>query len=395
MYIVFDTETTGLPKNWNLPYTDTDNWPRCIQIAWQLHDEKGQLVESKDFLIRPDGFDIPYDSERIHGISTLLAETEGIPLREMMSEFNKDLGRSEFIVGQNVKFDTNVMGSEFVRLNMETPMHDMPILDTCTETTAQLCRIPGGRGGKFKLPTLTELHKHLFDVPFGEAHNATADVEATARSFFELVRRRIFTAEELHTDESYFENYLDVNTDVIQSVGLKHVNLKRKSEELKAKHETQEEVSQEDIEEGLELLAETSFIHLHNHSQFSVLQSTSNIKDLIKKTAEYNMPAVALTDTGNMMAAFHFEKHITAHNKNVRKEREEAENEGKPFHQKEITPIIGCEFNICEDHTNKTVKDNGYQVVLLAKNKKGYHNIAKMSSIAFTEGKYYVPRIGS
>src|SRR5690554_3793507 len=154
-----------------------------------------------------------------------------------------------------------------------------------------------------------------------------------------------------------------------------------------------EKISKEEIKEGLEQLAETSFVHLHNHSQFSVLQSTSNIKDLIKKTAEYNMPAVALTDTGNMMAAFHFEKHITAHNKNVRKLREEAETEGKPFHQKEITAIIGCEFHICEDHTNKTVKDNGYQVVLLAKNKKGYHNIAKMSSIAFTEGKYYVPRI--
>src|SRR5690554_3490558 len=393
MYIVFDTETTGLPKNWNLPYTDTDNWPRCIQIAWQLHDDKGQLIEAKDFIIRPDGFDIPYDSERIHGISTLLAEKEGIPLREMLEEFNKDLDKSEFIVGQNVGFDINVMGSEFVRLNMETPMHDIPILDTCTETTAELCRIPGGRGGRFKLPTLTELHQHLFEVPFGEAHNATADVEATARSFFELVRRRVFTAQELHRDESYFDNYLDVNTDVIQPVGLKHENLKQKSQELKEKHETQEEVSKEEIEEGLEQLAETSFVHLHNHSQFSVLQSTSNIKDLIKKTAEFNMPAVALTDTGNMMAAFHFEKHITAHNKNVKKEREAAEKEGKPFHKNEITPIIGCEFNICEDHTNKTVKDNGYQVVLLAKNKKGYHNLAKMSSIAFTEGRYYVPRI--
>ena len=393
MYIVFDTETTGLPKNWNLPYTDTDNWPRCIQIAWQLHDDKGQLIEAKDFLIRPDGFDIPYDSERIHGISTLLAEKEGVSLRDMLEEFNKDLEKSEFIVGQNVGFDINVMGSEFVRLKMETPMHDMPILDTCTETTAELCRIPGGRGGRFKLPTLTELHKHLFDVPFGEAHNATADVEATARSFFELLRRRIFTAQELQRDESYIEDYLDNNTDVIQPVGLKHVNLKQRSQDLKEQFETQEEVSKEEIEEGLEKLAETSFVHLHNHSQFSVLQSTSSVKELIKKTAEYNMPAVALTDTGNMMAAFHFEKHITSHNKNVRKAREEAEKEGKPFNQKEIIPIIGCEFNICEDHTNKTVKDNGYQVVLLAKNKKGYHNLAKMSSIAFTAGRYYVPRI--
>ena len=72
MYIIFDTETTGLPRNWNAPITDTDNWPRVIQIAWQLHNDMGELIESKDFLITPEGFDIPYDAEQIHGISTAL-----------------------------------------------------------------------------------------------------------------------------------------------------------------------------------------------------------------------------------------------------------------------------------------------------------------------------------
>ena len=70
MYLVFDTETTGLPSNWNAPITDVNNWPRCVQIAWQLHDELGELVEQKDFLIKPDGFDIPYEAEKIHDIST-------------------------------------------------------------------------------------------------------------------------------------------------------------------------------------------------------------------------------------------------------------------------------------------------------------------------------------
>jgi LemA protein len=54
-------------------------------------------------------------------------------------------------------------------------MGEMPILDTCTEVTASLLKLPGGRGGKFKLPTLTELHQYLFDQPFAEAHNATAE----------------------------------------------------------------------------------------------------------------------------------------------------------------------------------------------------------------------------
>ncbi len=53
MYLIFDTETTGLPKRWDAPITDTDNWPRCIQIAWQLHDAMGNLIESQDFIVKP------------------------------------------------------------------------------------------------------------------------------------------------------------------------------------------------------------------------------------------------------------------------------------------------------------------------------------------------------
>ena len=84
MYLIFDTETTGLPKNFRAPITDTDNWPRCIQIAWQLHDELGNCIEHEDYLIKPEGFNIPYDAEKIHGISTELAEQDGIPLIEVL-----------------------------------------------------------------------------------------------------------------------------------------------------------------------------------------------------------------------------------------------------------------------------------------------------------------------
>jgi len=113
MYLIYDTETTGLPKDWNAPISDSDNWPRCIQIAWQLHDEMGQIIEHQDYLVRPDGFDIPYDSERIHGISTDLATEKGVPLKEVLDKFNEALGKAKFIVGQNLGFDINIMGAEF------------------------------------------------------------------------------------------------------------------------------------------------------------------------------------------------------------------------------------------------------------------------------------------
>ena len=116
MYLIFDTETTGLPKRWNAPVTDVDNWPRCIQIAWQLHDDMGRCVEHQDYLIRPDGFNIPYDAEKIHGISTELATEQGLLLHEVLELFNVALSKTNFVVGQNVGFDLNIMGCEFHRL---------------------------------------------------------------------------------------------------------------------------------------------------------------------------------------------------------------------------------------------------------------------------------------
>ncbi|UOY08255.1 DNA polymerase III subunit alpha [Muricauda sp. SCSIO 64092] len=395
MYLIFDTETTGLPKRYDAPITDTDNWPRCVQISWQLHDAMGNLVDHQDYLVQPDGFNIPYESEQIHGISTALAEQEGVPLQTVLEKFNEVLSKAKFVVGQNVDFDINVMGCEFYRSDVENPLQELPVLDTCTEHTAELCKIPGGRGGKFKLPTLTELHEFLFGEPFAEAHNATADVEATTRCFFELVRKQQFTQEQLDVQPDYFERFLKANPTPIELIGLKHINLREASKKIADALWEKDTggASQIDLQQNIKDLAEVDFAHLHNHSQFSVLQSTMGTRDLVKLAAEHQMPAVALTDHGNMMGAFHFVKEVKAHNKSIKQQNEEAIANGEEPTGTEIKPIIGCEFFVCEDHSNKSVKDNGYQIVLLAKNKNGYRNLAKMASLAYTDGFYYVPRI--
>ncbi|MGL4584841.1 MAG: DNA polymerase III subunit alpha [Flavobacterium sp.] len=393
MYLIFDTETTGLPKSWQAPITDTDNWPRCVQIAWQLHDEYGKLIEHQDYLIKPEGYNIPYDAERIHGISTELAEQQGISLEEALAHFNIALSKTKFIVGQNLGFDLNIMGCEFYRKGVDSIMAQLPVLDTCTEVTAEMLKLPGGRGGRFKLPTLTELHTFLFGVPFGEAHNATADVEATTRCFLELIKHDTFSAKELQQDEDYVKRYREANPEPFQLIGLKHINLQKASEEIRKKLAKQESgTSVEVSDHARELLDNAKFAHLHVHSQFSILQSTIAINNLVKKAGEYDMSAVAITDHGNMMGAFHFVMAVNNHNKGIEaKNKERVENGEEPLQT--LTPIVGCEFFVCENHTDKTKKDNGYQVVLLAKNKAGYHNLAKMASIAYTDGFYYVPRI--
>lgn len=393
MYLIFDTETTGLPKSWSAPISDTDNWPRCVQIAWQLHDSMGNVIEHQDYLIKPEGYDIPYDSERIHGISTELALEKGEELSVVLHKFNEALNKAKFIVGQNLSFDVNIMGCEFYRYDIQSPMLNIPVLDTCTEVTAELLQLPGGRGGRFKLPTLTELHSYLFGVEFGEAHNATADVEATTRCFFELLRKGVYSPQELQSDPSYINDFIAHNPKPFELIGLKHINLKKASDQIRARLAKEQgsgkvEVSLQDKQR----LEQARFAHLHTHTQFSILQSTIAIGKLVQKTAELGLSAVAMTDHGNMMGAFLFVKAVSDYNKSLQGVNQQRIEQGEePI--AELTPIVGCEFFVCEDHTDKKKKDNGYQVVLLAKNKNGYHNLAKMASIAYTEGFYYVPRI--
>lgn len=394
MYLIFDTETTGLPRNWAAPISDTDNWPRCIQIAWQLHDAMGNLIEHQDYLVQPEGFNIPYDAERIHGISTELAQAQGVPLSEVLEKFNTALSKAKYIVGQNVGFDVNIMGCEFYRLGVNSPMATLPVLDTCTEVTAELLKLPGGRGGRFKLPTLTELHSYLFNVPFAEAHNATADVEATTRCFLELIRREIFTKEELDVPADYFREFGEKNPKEIQLIGLQHINLKQASEAIRKQLQAQEVGTPAQPETQVHHdITDVQFVHLHNHTQFSVLQSTISVKDLVNAAVQNKMPAVAMTDHANLMGAFHFVRDIISHNKSAQAKNKQAEENGENPTETIVKPIVGCEFYVCDDLKDKSRKDNGYQIVFLAKTKKGYHNLAKLSSIAYTEGFYYVPRI--
>ena len=377
MYLIFDTETTGLPKNWKAPLSDSENWPRCIQIAWQIHDNSGDLVEHENYLIQPDAYTIPFDSEQIHGISTALAKDKGVSLIKVLEKFKKATSKAEFIVGHNVSFDRNIIGAEFLRLGVPDILESKSIIDTCTEETATLCKLSGGRRGKFKLPTLSELYRYLFQESFEEAHNATADVEATTRAFLELLRKDV-----IHPKD--FENQANQTRDLklqdsFKLIGLTHINLKKASEALN-KNKVAPKLNEVSTEKSSALEA-SSFVHLHNHSQFSVLQSTSRISQLVEASAKNNMPAVALTDHANLMGAFHFIKAINKHNKDLK--------EG----QQSIKPILGCEFYVCENHRDKTRRDDGYQVVFLAKNKQGYHNLAKMTSLAYVDGFYYVPRI--
>lgn len=356
MYLIFDTETTGVPHNKTAPITDLDNWPRLVQIAWQLHDAHGKLLALHNYLIRPDGFDIPFKAESVHGISTKRALAEGHAAQEVLDAFIGDLARTQVLVGHNIEFDINIIGAELIRASKDTAsLLQLEKVDTGL-VSVDFCQLPGGIGGKLKMPRLSELHEKLFGKDFGDAHDASYDVAATARCFFALIGKNIVKPKGDIRDVVYEEPNLEAGNASKRET-------RKRSDYASAGSDVQ--------------LSESPFCHLHLHSQYSVLQATPDVREIMTKAKSYGMEAVAITDFGNMYGAFKFVAEALKH---------------------EIKPIVGCEFYVADERKKlKFTKDNPdkrFSQVLLARNKEGYQHLAQLSSLGFTEGLYGIyPRI--
>lgn len=185
-YLIFDTETTGKPRNYNAPVSDSENWPRLVQIAWLQYDSSEREIGSCEYIIKPQGFTIPDESVRIHGISTERASNEGLPLRTVLNEFSEAVEQSMMLVAHNMDFDEKIVRAEFFRENISDGFVQTKKICTMKSST-DFCQIPKPPYG-YKWPTLSELHYKLFNTGFKGAHNATIDVTSCAKCFFELKR---------------------------------------------------------------------------------------------------------------------------------------------------------------------------------------------------------------
>lgn len=207
-FLVFDTETTGLPKNYKASHTDTANWPRIIQIAWAIVERDGTTVKERCSLIKPDGWHVPdYDYWKSTGLSDSRAKieskfwtengyshlksiAEGVPLKPVLEEFSEDLAICDYVVAHNMSYDLPITACEMYRYGV-VPKKKVPKI--CTkEASTDYCAIPSPyKRGKFKWPNLTELHTKLFNEGFEGAHDAMDDVRACSRSLIELIARGI------------------------------------------------------------------------------------------------------------------------------------------------------------------------------------------------------------
>lgn len=196
MYLFFDTETTGLPKDWRKPYTEVDNWPHLVQLAWLVMDKNANVISSHNFVVTPnEGVKIPAEASDVHGITNEHAEAWGVKLYPILRLFARDAGRCKYLVAHNIKFDANVVLAEYQRFraslrDLKLEIEEMPRICTM-EASTDFCQLPAKFGTGYKWPNLQELHKKLFNEGFEGAHDAMIDIQAAARCFFELKSKGI------------------------------------------------------------------------------------------------------------------------------------------------------------------------------------------------------------
>ena len=196
LFLFFDTETTGLPSDWDAPSSDVTNWPRIVQISWIISNDRGQIISKHNYIVKPEGFSIPPELAKVHGITTERALEEGEKLNNILDHFLRDIQQVSFIVGHNISFDKNVVAAEIYRKGNEKHLDEncidkyVDMLETkptiCTMlSSTNYCRIPRYDNG-YKWPKLSELYYKLFNKELVDAHDSSVDVQATFDCFWRL-----------------------------------------------------------------------------------------------------------------------------------------------------------------------------------------------------------------
>jgi DNA polymerase-3 subunit epsilon len=184
-YLLFiDTEASGLPKNWNLPYDMAGNWPNCVQISWLIYTKGGREVKVENHYIKDDDFEIADSATKIHGITRSFLNANGDCRKSVLQLLVNDVAEYHpLVVGHFLLFDFHMLSADFFRAGIENPL----------KRESTFCTMLGSRhlikNPSVKFLRLGQLYETLFDKPLLNQHNAVVDASATALSFFEMVKR--------------------------------------------------------------------------------------------------------------------------------------------------------------------------------------------------------------
>jgi len=185
VFLLFDTTGNGKPKTWKASYTEVFNWPRMIHCSWIVLDDQFKPIEDYNSIIKPDGFLITEEAIEKSGEEKSKFEN-GDPVEQVLTKFKESLEKVQYIISFNLNFNESVLAAEYHRAGEKNPLLYSDKFCLMQEST-WYCKIPG-RGGKYKWPSLNELHAICFNQKYSPAGNARADVIAASRCFIKLMK---------------------------------------------------------------------------------------------------------------------------------------------------------------------------------------------------------------
>lgn len=178
--VIFDVETTGLPKKRKASLYDFDNWPHIVQISWLFVDLiSNDIISIHDYIIKtPENITIPEESTKVHGITNEMSQKYGKDIKDILITFQKDIMSSQIIVAHNIEFDETIIGVESLR-NFENNLFD-------NYKNKKYCTMRMSRKLCNKWIRLEMLHEILFNQTPNNLHNSLIDVYVCYRCFYKL-----------------------------------------------------------------------------------------------------------------------------------------------------------------------------------------------------------------
>lgn len=183
-YLIYDVSGHRAVTNWKAPFTDTFNWPRILHISWILLDEN--LKPIADYNAYAEQPELRVGEEMLESVHLEPEEYEAnkTDVKLIMQRFADDIEKADYVFSFNQEYNENIAGAEFLRTGVKHTLFKKENFCLMREST-YYCALPG-KGGKFKWPTLNELHAVLFQQKYTPSGNARADVIAAARCFIKL-----------------------------------------------------------------------------------------------------------------------------------------------------------------------------------------------------------------
>ena len=188
-FLLFDTSANGKPVSYGASSRDSSNWPRMFHLCWQLMNEKGQILDSRNDLILPKEFSLSGELEQRHKVTMAELKEKGIPLKDSIEAFMNIVPEADMVFAHNMSFNQGVVTAEADRANIIERLSAADTYCLMQEAT-YYCGIPGKRG-KFKWPSLPELHKRILNKSYNNPSHAEADVNALGRCFIVMYKTKV------------------------------------------------------------------------------------------------------------------------------------------------------------------------------------------------------------